>query len=305
MGSKQQQQSLVCKQKSTTADANNSKSSVEMQLIPIELLVSPQTQPRRYFDEDAMGQLTASIKENGILQPLLVRPVGDKYEVVAGERRLKAAQAVGLTEVPVTVRFLSERQASEYALIENLQRQDLNPVEETEGILQLLMLNLNMDQLEVISLLNKMANKKRGLTDNVVSNEEAVVEKTFKNVGRLSPESFRTHRIPLLKLPEEILGALRQGRLEYTKAKAIAKLKMQEVREALLEEAITESLSLSEIKKRIKTEQHSIEDNITLQSRMEEIPKKIKKLKAWENPDKSSKIESLLIELEALLSYEE
>lgn len=134
-----------------------------------------------------MAQLTASIKENGILQPLLVRPVGDKYEVVAGERRLKAAQAVGLTEVPVTVRFLSDLQASEYALIENLQRQDLNPVEETEEILQLLMLNLNMDQSEVISLLNKMANKKRGLTDNVVSSEEEVVEKTFKKVGRLSP----------------------------------------------------------------------------------------------------------------------
>jgi len=143
--------------------------------------------PRRYFDEEAMAQLTASIKENGILQPLLVRPVGDKYEVVAGERRLKAAQAVGLTEVPVTVRFLSDLQASEYALIENLQRQDLNPVEETEEILQLLMLNLNMDQSEVISLLNKMANKKRGLTDNVVSSEEEVVEKTFKKVGRLSP----------------------------------------------------------------------------------------------------------------------
>ena len=263
MGSKQQLPSPVRKQELTTTDV---KPSIEMQLIPIERLVSPQSQPRRYFDEEAMAQLTASIKENGILQPLLVRPVGDKYEVVAGERRLKAAQVVGLTEVPVTVRFLSDRQASEYALIENLQRQDLNPVEETEGILQLLMLNLNMDQSEVISLLNKIANKKRGLTDNVVSSEEEVVEKTFKKVGRLSPESFRTHRIPLLKLPSEILGALRQGRLEYTKAKAIAKLKTPEVREALLEEAIASSLSLSEIKKRIKAEQLPIEDN-TLQSR--------------------------------------
>ena len=300
MGSKQQLQSPVRKQELTITDV---KPSVEMQLISIERLVSPQSQPRRYFDEEAMAQLTASIKENGILQPLLVRPVGDKYEVVAGERRLKAAQVVGLTEVPVTVRFLSDRQASEYALIENLQRQDLNPVEETEGILQLLMLNLNMDQSEVISLLNKIANKKRGLTDNVVSSEEEVVEKTFKKVGRLSPESFRTHRIPLLKLPEEILGSLRQGHIEYTKAKAIAKLKTPPVREALLEEAIASSLSLSEIKKRIKAELLPIEDN-TLQSRMEAIPKKMKKLKAWEDPDKRSKIETLLVELEALLSSE-
>ena len=304
MDSKQQHQRIEPKQKLANLESNSSKPSVKMQSIPIDQLFSSECQPRRYFDEKAMQQLTASIKENGILQPLLVRPVEDKYEVVAGERQLKAARAVGMTEVPVTVQALTDKQASQYALIENLQRQDLNPVEETEGILQLLELNLKIDQSKVISLLNQIANKKRGLTDNVVSNLEKVVEETFKTIGKLSPESFRTHRLPLLKLPPEIIEALRQGRIEYTKAKAIAKLKVFEVRQALLAEAIAESMSLSEIKKRIKAQQLPIEKD-ELQSRMEAIPKKIKKQKVWDDPDKRSQIEDLLLKLERLLSAEE
>lgn len=272
-----------------------------MQSIPIDRLFSPESQPRRYFDEDAMQQLTASIKENGILQPLLVRPIGNKYEVVAGGRRLRAARAVGLTEVPVTVQEMTAKQALQYALVENLQRKDLNPVEETEGVLQLLELNLKTDRSEVISLLNKMANKKRGLTDNVVSNLEMVVEETFKTVGKLSPESFRTHRLPLLKLPPEILEAIRQGSIEYTKAKAIAQLKDPSARMALLEEASAESMSLKKIRARVKARKNPREEE-ELQSRLEAIPKKIKKLKMWDDPEKRSQIEYLLRELEGLLS---
>lgn len=128
------------------------------------------------------------------------------------------------------VRVLSDTEALDCARMENLLRSDLNPVEETEGILNLLELSLDIDRPKVISLLNQMANQKRGLTDNVVRNQEQVVEETFRMLGRLSPESFRTHRLPLLKLPPEVLEALHQGRIEYTKAKAIARVKDDQFR---------------------------------------------------------------------------
>lgn len=272
--------------------------------VALDKITLPSTQPRRYFDPGAMQSLVDSVKKDGILQPLLVRPVGDKYELVAGERRYRAAQEVGLTEVPVTVRDMSDEQAVQYALTENLQREDLNPVEEVEGILQLLAIKLETDREAVISLLNKLAKVKRGLADNVVRPEEQqVVEEVFAAIGRLSPESFRTHRLPLLNLPGDILEALRSGLLEYTKAKEIAKLESESERTALLEEAVARSLSLSQIRERVKAKKTPTE-RPPLEARIEATYKQIKKIKVWDNPQKREKLESLLAEMEALLTSE-
>ncbi|WP_414553298.1 ParB/RepB/Spo0J family partition protein [Anabaena sp. CCY 0017] len=119
----------------------------------------PEQQPRRYFDPQALKELVSSVKQHGILQPLLVRPVAEgQYELVAGERRYRAATEVGLENVPVVVRELTDDQAFQLALIENLQREDLNPVEETEGILYLLAIRLGCDVESVKSLLYRMKN---------------------------------------------------------------------------------------------------------------------------------------------------
>ncbi len=119
----------------------------------------PEQQPRRYFDPQALKELVSSVKQHGILQPLLVRPVAEgQYELVAGERRYRAATEVGLENVPVVVRELTDDQAFQLALIENLQREDLNPVEETEGILYLLAIRLGCDAESVKSLLYRMKN---------------------------------------------------------------------------------------------------------------------------------------------------
>jgi ParB family chromosome partitioning protein len=107
--------------------------------IPIEFLEPGRYQPRRRFDEEAVSSLAESIRERGILQPLLVRQVGaDRYEIVAGERRWRAAQLAGLHEVPAIVRELDDRGALEVAIVENVQREDLTPVEEAEGYRRLL-----------------------------------------------------------------------------------------------------------------------------------------------------------------------
>lgn len=273
--------------------------------VPLDKIILPSTQPRRYFDPKAMQSLVDSVKSDGILQPLLVRPVGDKYELVAGERRYKAAQSAGLTEVPVIVRELTNEQAVQYALTENLQREDLNPVEEVEGILQLLALKLGTDSSDAISLLNKIAKVQRGLADNVVRPEsQQIVEDVFAAIGRLSPESFRTHRLPLLNLPDDILDALRQGKIEYTKAKEIAKLYSESERIKLLEDALAQNLTLSQIRERAKAFNPPTSGG-EVQRRVEATYKQIKKSKVWDNPKKREKLESLLAEMEALMAESE
>lgn len=101
--------------------------------LPISELMPSSVQPRRIFNEEAIAALSASIKEQGVLQPLLVRPFGNKYEIIGGERRWRASQAAGLTQVPVIIRDLDDGKALEVALVENIQRADLNPLEESEG----------------------------------------------------------------------------------------------------------------------------------------------------------------------------
>jgi ParB family chromosome partitioning protein len=113
----------------------------QAKMVPIEHVRPGRFQPRRHFDEEAMQALVASMKERGVLQPLLVRrhlEAPNMYEIVAGERRWRAAQSAGLHEIPVLIRDLEDRDALEVALIENIQRQDLSPLEEAEGYRRLM-----------------------------------------------------------------------------------------------------------------------------------------------------------------------
>lgn len=277
------------------------------QSVDTEKIQLPQQQPRRYFDPQKMEQLVQSVKEHGILEPLLVRPLANgNYELVAGERRYRAAREAGLLAVPVVVRELSDEEALALALIENLHREDLNPVEETEAILQLLALKLRIDVPEVSSLLYRMQNAVAGkITDNVIGKKEGeVVKEVFAGLGLMEWESFTANRLPLLRLPEEILEALRSGRIEYTKAKAIARVKDEAERKSLLSEAITSQLSLTQIKERLKAKQPSTEWG-ELQTRWDATTRQMKKSKLWDDPKKRQKIESLLVQLEALLVQEE
>ena len=272
--------------------------------VNIDKIRLPAQQPRRYFDPEKLNQLVQSVKEHGILQPLLVRAVNGEYELVAGERRLRAAKAAGLTEVPIITKELSDIQTLQIALLENLQREDLNPVEETEGILELLSIELDVNSGEVISILNQVANaKKRGLelTENV-SRQLEIIESVLSGVGRFSAESFRTSRLPLLNLPDDVLEILRQGKIEYTKARAIAKLKDDGERRELLDKVLNENLSLSEIKQLIKElTPGKITVKETLNAKYSELGKRLKNAQVWEDAKKTKKLEKLLSDLEQLL----
>jgi ParB family chromosome partitioning protein len=221
------------------------------EVVPLSVLV-PQAQPRRRFEN--LEALAESIREKGVLQPLLVRPLGDgRYAIVAGERRYRAAKMAGLAEVPVRVLDLSEKEARLLALVENLQREDLNPYEETLGVLELLSEELGKTREEVVSLLERMRKEKRGAAaHNVVGTPEAKrVEEVFRALGRMSWESFVQHRLPLLGLPEDLRAALEEGALPYTAALELKKVKDPEARARLLEEA-KGGLSLRELKARVR-----------------------------------------------------
>jgi ParB family chromosome partitioning protein len=219
--------------------------------VPLEALV-PSPQPRRRFE--ALEALAQSIREKGVLQPLLVRPLGDgRYAIVAGERRYRAALMAGLTEVPVRVLEISEKEARLLALVENLQREDLNPYEETLGVLDLLSEELGRPKEEVVSLLHRMRNEKGGkATHNVMGSPEAKrVEEVFQALGRMGWESFVQNRLPLLSLPEDLREALEAGAIPYTAALELKKVKDEGLRWELLEEARA-GLSLRELKARVR-----------------------------------------------------
>lgn len=265
----------------------------------------PRQQPRKYFSSQAMESLITSVKEHGILQPLLVRPLKleNCYELVAGERRYRAAQALGLKEVPVVVRELTDFDAVQVGLLENLQREDLNPIEETEALLQLLCVSLRSSKEEIISLLNQVAHIKKqnsDITNNVIREQWEKTEQVFKIVGKLTPDSFRSNRLPLLNLPDDILESLRQGQIEYTKARLISQLKEEEQRKKLLQKAIESNLSVAEIREWVRSLKLS-PDKDTLAERVKLTYRKINQAKLWENPKKRKILEKLLGQIEELI----
>lgn len=289
--------------------ANSSTNSDTAQLtVQIDKIICNPEQVRRYFDPDKLATLTASVLEVGVRSPLWVRSSSDdKYLLIAGERRYRAAQDAGLTEVPVVIVEVDETSALKLSLLENLQREDLNPVEETEGILHLLSIQLDCTAQEVVALLNRKAHldkkkieSKDEDTENVFRKQWLVVENVFTTVGKLSPESFRVSRLPLLNMPADVLEVLRSGQMEYTKARALASVKDEATRANLLAEAIALKLSLAQIRERIKEAQP--QKSPSLKQEFQEISRRVLKSDHWDNPKKAKKIASLLQQLKILLT---
>lgn len=284
----------------TIADGLTGSSQDDVVQIPLSKLQPNAQQPRRYFDPEALAALSASIRELGVLQPLLARPLGDIYEIVAGERRYRAAQLAGHDPVPVIVKELTEQEAVELALVENLQREDLNPVEETEALISLYSLRNDIPQAEVAQSLQRLyfSVTKHESDENVKG-----VEQFFSEVAGMNWKSFVNHRLPLLKLPEDVLEALRAGRIEYTKAREIAKIKKVEERRELLARSIDEALSLKEIREQIRnlSTKNAVAPQATLLTRIAGLRSLVQKNEALKEPAKREKVEALLSELESIL----
>jgi len=270
-----------------------------------QITLSPH-QPRRYFDSDKMQELITSISQHGVLEPILVRPIGtNRYELVAGERRLKACQALGQSKIPAIVKDLTDQESSLISLVENLQRENLNPVEETEAILQILSLKLNLSPEQVTTTLYRLRHELRGeIVESIPESDRQIIISTFTSLGLIKWETFISHRLPLLNLPQPILEALRTGQIEYTKATAIATVKDMANQQALLRAAITETLSLQAIKERIKNlKATTIKPKpVSLKTRFADSYQKLKKSPIWEDQQKQQQIEELLRQIESLIA---
>jgi ParB family chromosome partitioning protein len=181
-------------------------------MLPVEAIERNPSQPRKRFEEAKLEELAASIREHGIVEPILVRKEGGRYRILAGERRWRAAQRAGLREVPAVLREASEREAFELALVENLQREDLNAIEEAEAYEVLL--------------------EEHGLTQ----------EKIAERVGK--ERSTVANALRLLKLPEDVRDLVRDGQLDMGHARALLGLEGVEAIRKLALRAVREGLSV-------------------------------------------------------------
>ena len=196
-------------------DSEDNNGSVTLKISEIE---PNRSQPRKEFDEKALSELAESISKHGLLQPLLVRPLPlGGYQIVAGERRYRACRMAGITEVPVIIRELGDTETMEIALIENLQREDLTPIEEALGYQVL-------------------------IDEHGFSQEEVA-----QSVGKSRPAIANSLR--LLKLPQSILDLVSDGKISAGHARALLTLEDERLMQELAEEIIKKDLSVRQVEK--------------------------------------------------------
>lgn len=207
---------------------NESEDSSSTVTLKISELQPNRHQPRKEFDEKSLAELADSISQHGILQPLLVRPLLDGgYQIVAGERRFRAARMAGLTEVPVVIRDLSDSETMQLALIENLQREDLSPVEEAMGY--------------------------KKLMDSYSLSQEEIA----RVVGKSRPAIANSLR--LLSLPDEVLKLISDGKLSAGHGKALLAFKNEYDMEKAAHLAAAEDISVRELERMAKRSNKSAE----------------------------------------------
>lgn len=188
--------------------------------IPLDLIDPSSLQPRRAFDEAKLEELARSIKENGVIQPLLLRRKGGRFELIAGERRWRAAQRAGLTKIPAVLRSVPDDKVLELGLIENIQREDLNPIEEARAY--------------------------KKLIDTVGLTQETVADR----VGR--DRSYVTNYLRLLRLPDDLQDLLQTGRLSTGHARSLLAAEDVDIQRRLARKIIEQGLSVRATERLVK-----------------------------------------------------
>ncbi len=249
-----------------SAEENSTASAVKLKIMDIE---PNRDQARKDFDEKALSELADSIAKYGVLQPLLVRPLTDGgYQLIAGERRWRASRLAGLTEVPVVIREMTDEEASALSLIENLQREDLNPIEEALGLNSLM--------------------KDFGLTQ----------EETAERVGKSRPAVANALR--LLNLPDSILDLVRNGKVSSGHARALLSLsseaQMLEIADLICKKGIsvreTERLAKAYSKeKKEKTEKASRREHFYDEVELALTQSLCRKIKVQNNKNETGTLE--------------
>jgi ParB family chromosome partitioning protein len=203
----------------------------EIREIEIDLIQPGRQQPRTFFDEAKLDELAQSIRTTGIIQPLLVRPMGGLFELVAGERRWRAAQIAGLARVPAIIREIPDDRLLEFALVENIQRQELNPIEE--------------------------ANAYKRLIDSLGLTQEEVAQR----VGR--DRTFITNYLRVLKLPTDIQALLEEEKVSFGHARTLLGIQDPVIQRRFAQKIVKHNWSVRETEQRVK----NLDDRKTLPSK--------------------------------------
>lgn len=207
--------------------------------IPLDLIDNNPDQPRKRFDEEQLEELKASILAHGLLEPIIVRPIDGRYEVVVGERRWRAAQMAGLKEIPAIVRSMSEREAMVIALVENVQREDLNPLEEAEAYKRL------MEEFQLT--------------------QEEIAERVGKKRSTIA------NRLRLLELDPEIREDLAAGRISGGHAKALLGIPVKAKRLRIARRIVEEGLSVRAVEELAREEPQKRETGARKRAREERV----------------------------------
>ncbi len=200
----------------------------EVVYLPLDDIIPNRFQPREIFDEKALNELAASIKEHGVIQPIIVRQIGEKYEIIAGERRYKASAMAGLIKIPAIIRNLDDKESAKVALLENLQRKDLSPIEEARTYQKILEL------------------------------DEMTQEELAKTMGK--SQSAVANKLRLLSLSEEVQDALLKEKISERHARALLNVQDQKQQVELLNQVIDSRMTVRELDQEIQKLNHSEED---------------------------------------------
>ncbi len=222
----------------------------EVVYLYLDDIIPNRFQPREVFDDQALKELAVSIREHGVIQPIIVRKVENKYEIIAGERRYKASMMAGLTKIPAIIKNLDDRESSKVALIENLQRRDLTPIEEARTYQKILELEDNMTQEELAATMGK--------TQSSVSN-----------------------KLRLLSLPEEVQDALLKEKISERHARSLLNVEDKNEQIKLLNRIIEEKMTVREVEREIKilkgeaVEEDKEEEEVKVETPVEETTEAI------------------------------
>lgn len=196
--------------------------------VDLDKLKAREDQPRKNFDDDSLEELATSIKADGVIQPIVVRKVGDKYEIIAGERRFRASKLAGLEKVPIVVKNVSDRKARELALVENIQREDLNPIEEAIS-LKTLMEEYKLTQQELSDIVGKS-------------------------------RSYIANNLRLLNLSDYIKDYLIRGELSPSQGRTLLSLETEEERKKYLDKLLVKEVNIRDVEKKAKQSKNKTED---------------------------------------------
>lgn len=216
---------------------------IDVTYVPMDKIIVNPSQPRKYFKDEALEELSGSIKEYGVLQPILLRDDGKSYTIIAGERRYKAAKLAGLEKIPAIIKAMDSREVALIALVENVQREDLNFLEEARAYKKL-MDDFGLTQIEIAEKMNKK-------------------------------QSTISNKIRLLSLPEEIQSSILENNLTERHARALLKLGDEDDRKQVIKRIVQNNLNVKQTEKLIEEISQKKEESLRRKNKINYISYKI------------------------------